>query len=217
MTTVLKHRVDDKVANSILNITYSITIGLFFKRLFFTSTTTLGGSVETEIAFLLSPENWLAIVLILLYFIIDWFSTNVTIIEEGANHIILFLSVIFIFYYGFICSQSIFPSEILFLHFGIYNIMVCGHDFLIPLNTEGIDGKDKLTYTIQKIFIFICRLALSGWLVAASFAYLNESTPMLTSEKKDMFLVVGILVLVKLIRYFYYVYLNEKKLIRYGA
>ena len=182
----------------ILNIIYSVLLGLFAKNIIYLHYDPSKEEIINIYFFLDWKNNALYIFAFFLYFILDWFTVNIArwYGSKGINHFSLFLAVVCVFILGSMLVFSINPSCWLLLFFGIYSIIVSWAD----------PAKEYYENEVVINLFFLFRLLFSLILVYFSFLLSlganEEATGIL---KWSCLIFVYIIVFVKFIRYCWFI------------
>ncbi|MDP1814034.1 MAG: hypothetical protein Q8K92_06255 [Leadbetterella sp.] len=212
----MKQKIQDtisyKVANSglvltLLNVMYGVFLGVFAQYLVIIGTEEITKTPTVE--YLITKNNCIFLFAFLIYFVIDWFSANITLIfEEGVNHLILILAILFIFWLGFMLINAIEPNNYLFLSFSIYSAIASSLDIRIKYS---LNESNELQEIWKKYVFFIIRLLFSFILLFFSILLiLNANLESELIMKSLCYLFLAFIIIAKIIRYFVLVYSKLK-------
>lgn len=205
----LKHKVADfQLILTLLNVMYGVFLGVFAQYLIEFSN---HGSEKPAIHFLVCWENVFFVIMFFVYYIMDWFSANITLLfEKGTNHILLLFAIIFIFWLGFMMIISLDPNSGLLLSFGIYSAIVSSLDIELKYKILVDDEVVELRHSWKKYLFFVIRLLLSIVLIFFSILLIYNANEI--SKFTMLVLCYGTfsaLIIAKLFRYFWLVYLKN--------
>ena len=204
----LTHKVADfQLILTLLNVMYGVFLGVFAQYIveFTTSTNT------TSIHFLINSENIFFVAMFFFYFIVDWFSANITLIfEKGTNHLLLIFAIIFIFWLGFMLIIALDPKSYLFLSFGVYSAIASSMDIELRYKVVQEGENLELKHFLNKIYFFIFRFFFSLALILFSILLmLNPDNLQDKSSKIACYIIFISLIVLKVFRYFWLVYLKN--------
>lgn len=212
MKKIILDTMSYKVANSglvltLLNVMYGVFLGVFAQYLVIIGTENVTKTPTVE--YLITQNNCIFLFAFLIYFVIDWFSANITLIfDQGVNHIILILAILFIFWLGFMLINAIEPNNYLFLSFSIYSAIASSLDIKIKYS---INESEELQEIWKKYVFFIVRLLFSFILLFCSILLiLNANHGSEQIMKYLCYFFLALIIIAKIIRYFVLVYSKLK-------
>lgn len=211
LRTTSHYQFDSALVLSILNTIYAIFLGLLFTFLVQIKSDESSGDVK-GITLMVSSSTLKPVIILSLYFLFDWFTTNVTIpLKTGFNNLLLILFVVLIVFLGVMVALAFDPNPIrLYWFFGIYAVIVTAWDILL---SKIPDFREHVTFSLLIYTTVIARFSIGvfmlffltfGWLLRP-----DDYEQIL--DHQTMLSLLTIYVVVKFIRYYVYVFcLNLK-------
>lgn len=205
----MKYKVTDfQLVLTLLNVMYGVFLGVFSQYLVQFSD---AEHHPIDIKFLVCSENIFFVASLFLYYLLDWFSSNITLLfEKGTNHIILLSAIIFIFWLGFMLIIALNPGNSLFLSFGIYSAIASSLDIELKYKVLQEDEVIELRHSWRKYHFFFIRLLLSLILIFFSVLLIyNANSASQEAMSMICYLAFIGLIIAKLFRYFWLVNLKD--------
>ncbi len=203
MANGLNYCVKAETATLVLNTIYAIFLGLLF-TFFFDQDVQNGG--VSSVYFLVSKRNWIPVVSISIYFLLDWLTTNLTVTLKGAmNHLLLIVMVLLISYLGGLVVLAFAPQTELYLLFAIYASIVPWWDlFLKVRDPSSAEGAAITKANLVSWALILCRICVGVFMLlqASLDKWLDHPA---TGQGLSNALLITYVIL-KLVRYFAYVH-----------
>jgi hypothetical protein len=202
-----RYKFDHTLVSSILNTIYAIFLGLLF-TFFVQLKLDIDGKVK-EIGLMVSLENASLVSILALYFIFDWFSTNITIkIKDGFNNLLLIIFVILIVFLGVMVILAFDPNpNRLYWLFGFYAVIVTGWDILLS-NLPNLKKNDRILIPLLIYSTVIARFSIGIFILFyVSFVSLfrpDDKNELLNHQ--TMLYLLTVYLIVKFLRYYVYVF-----------
>jgi hypothetical protein len=203
MANILTYCVGKESAASVLNTIYAIFLGLLFT--FFFNQNVVDGNVKS-VDFLLTSKNWLPVLAISGYYILDWLTANITLdIGSQINHWVLMLLVVLVSYLGGLVIVAFAPRLALYFWFSVYACIVPWWDLWVyrglAADSGAAMGRKLMTYWI----IFVRLIVGLFMFILAALGYILGHEELFFSHFKYLPPLLLLYVFFKLVRYVVYV------------
>ncbi len=196
---------------SILNTIYAIFLGLLFTFCVQLKVNDSDGNVK-EISIMVSSANIFPVVILALYFLFDWLTTNVTIpLKEGFNNLLLIIFIILVVFLGLMVALAFDPNPFpLYWSFGSYAVIVTIWDVLL---SKIPDFRGSVIFSLLIYTTVIARFSIGLFMlffVWFIFFFRPEDYREIL-DQQTMILLLTIYLIVKFIRYYVYVFCQNTK------
>ncbi len=204
--TTLQYKFESNLVLSILNTIYAIFLGLLFTFLVQIKSNESNGDVK-EITIMVSLNNIAPVIILSLYFLFDWFTTNVTIpLKKGFNNLLLILFVVLIVLLGVMVALAFDPNPMrLYWLFGMYAVVVTAWDILL---SKIPDFKEHIAFSLLIYTTVIARFSIGIFMLFfLSFGWmLRPDDYKEILDHQTMLSLLTVYLIVKLFRYYIYVF-----------
>jgi len=200
----LKYTIHDKnIVTTMMNVMYAVFLGLLASKITYINNP-LGNHTVTLIV---DRGNLTWLLLFLSYFVLDWFSANVTTLyDRGINHFIHMVSLILVAWLGIMMVASISPGFSLVSSFALYAVFVPIGDFFVRGNAS---LRSQLKWRLPLFIITILRLSIASYLcinIISLKLWCDNAEQ--ASATSNLIAWVGVYVALKLFRYLWLIFIK---------
>jgi hypothetical protein len=177
MKRLTAQKVDKSRALPLLNVVYTVFLGLLFRQTFQHQVDPITHRVV--VTMLLTNNNILPVILLATYFLFDWLSANLTIeLKDGVSHPLLLLLILLIVYLGATVMYAFAPSTIFYLCVFAYATVVAFWDLFVP-HSNGDAETAWRGFVIGAVIAARSAIALTGlfWMVLLALLGFTGSVP----------------------------------------
>ena len=202
----LKYTIRDKnIVTTMMNVMYAVFLGLLASTIIHIN----NSPGNHTVTLIVDRGNLLWLLLFLSYFVLDWFSANVTMLyDNGVNHFILMASLILVAWFGTMMVASVSPSFGLMCSFALYAVFVPLGDFFVTGNAFLLP---QLKWRLPFLIITILRLSIASYLCIniISLKLWCDGAEQ-ASATSNLIVWVGVYVALKLLRYLWLIFPKRK-------
>jgi hypothetical protein len=160
----LKKPVPCDEAARILNMLYAVFLAVFF-RFCIVQVIDHGGGVDIRL--LISKGNGATVVLLAIYYLFDWLTTNLSTAAKGINYLLLPIFIVLMVWLGGLVAFAFEPTRDWYFWFGLYASLVPWWD-LIDIDRER-PTREQVGLCLALNLVVLLRLACGIFILVASW------------------------------------------------